>query len=158
MRNGAGFVGGRSRIDADFANDDFPFAILATFVIPGLRGIFSIQATCVSPGYTGSSRVRNDKPGALKGSVGFRSELEGTTQAIKSPDDERVAWVRIPDRLVEFRAIGPGSGDDVAEDLIAAGGGQGINQQMEGLVPGRDPDVAKEHQVVFLYFNVVQGS
>ena len=116
MRFGATIVGVDLVSILIFANDDFPFAMPATFVIPGLRGIFSIQATWVSPEYTDSSQARNDKSGALKGSDGCDQVLEGMTQPIVAPSNQGVAGARIPQCFIESRPIGPGTGDDVPKN------------------------------------------
>ena len=76
--------------------------------------------------------------------------LQRAPQPIEAPDHQGVAGADIAEGLVESRPVGPGAGEDVPEDLVTAGGGQGVQLQVEGLVPGRDPGVAKQHRGVFL--------
>lgn len=72
--------------------------------------------------------------------------LERAPEAIKSPDDQRVALAQVFDGLVETGSLGSTSGDDVFEDSLAAGARKSIELKFESLLWRRDSGVSDEQQ------------
>ena len=71
--------------------------------------------------------------------------LERPTQAIETPDDERIPFPEIAEDLVQLWSLGFRPTGGLGIDLAAAGLLQRIQLQVESLFSGRDPGVANIH-------------
>ena len=63
-------------------------------------------------------------------------------QAVQLPHHQGVALAQVIQRLVESGALGRGAADCVFVDFVASGLLQGVQLQVQVLVPGGDPGVA----------------
>jgi hypothetical protein len=67
------------------------------------------------------------------------------TQAVESPDDERVPRPEIRERFFKSRPAGFGATGDILEDPATSRRREGVALQVEGLVTSGDPGIANQH-------------
>ncbi len=71
--------------------------------------------------------------------------LEAAPEPVEPPDDERVAGAQLVERLGQPGPLRLPPAHAVGEEPVAAGGGQRVELEVEGLLPGRDPGVTDVH-------------
>jgi hypothetical protein len=82
--------------------------------------------------------------------IGHRLDqmLEGTPQAVEAPDDEGMSRSRVGQGFLQGFSLDQSPTGGLGEDLAAAGLGQGIQLEVENLLPGGDPRVSDVHTTI----------